>query len=181
MAKSPRRRANSLNAQRRCAGQAGSLISVMISSARERGGERGKEEIRGLDDPRSGAADHGDLGVARHRDPRHLRGRIGMGDAAADGAAIANLIMRDIGDGGLEQGMGGIEPRVVLDVAPAHHGAEPHAIAGDLDPPQLGEFAQVDQQRRRCATRNAIIGTRLWPPASTLASPPPAARSATAS
>jgi hypothetical protein len=31
------------------------------------------------------------------------------------------------------------------------------------------------------ATRKAIIGTRLWPPASALASPPPAASSATAS
>ena len=45
-----------------------------------------------------------------------------MRDAAADGAAIADLIVGDLADRGLEQGMGGVEPCVVLDVAPAHHG-----------------------------------------------------------
>ena len=45
--------------------------------------------------------------------------------------------------------MRGGEPRIVLDVAPAHHGAEPHAVGGDLDLAQLRELAQVDQQRRR--------------------------------
>ena len=44
-------------------------------------------------------------------------------------------------DGGLEQGVRGIEPCIVLDVAPARHGAEPHPGVGDLDPPQVGELA----------------------------------------
>ena len=72
-----------------------------------------------------------------------------MCDATADGAAIADLVVRDLTDRGLEQGMRGIEPRVVLDVEPAHHGAEPHAGVGDLDPPQLGELAEIDDERGR--------------------------------
>ena len=93
----------------------------------ERGGERRDEHVGGTDGALAGAPDNRDLGVAGHRDARHFRGRIGVRDAAADGAAIADLVVGDLADRGLEQGMRGVEPRVVLDVAPAHHGAEPHA------------------------------------------------------
>ena len=72
-----------------------------------------------------------------------------MRNAAADGAAIADLIMRDVFDGRDQQRMRLAQPRVVEDVAPAHHGAERDAVVRDLDLPQLGELAQIDQQRRR--------------------------------
>ena len=52
-----------------------------------------------------------------------------MREAAADRAAIADLIVRDMRDRGLEQRMRGREPRVVQDVAPAHHRAEHDAVA----------------------------------------------------
>ena len=71
-----------------------------------------------------------------------------MRDAAADGAAIADLVVRDMRDRGLEQRMRADEPRVVLDVAPAHHGAERDAVGGNPDLAQLRELAQIDQQRR---------------------------------
>ena len=77
-----------------------------------------------LNHMRAGFADDGNLGIAGHGDAGHFGGRIGMGNAAADRAAVADLIMRDVGDRGLEQRMRGREPLVVLDVAPAHHGAE---------------------------------------------------------
>ena len=77
--------------------------------------------------------------------------------------------------------MRGREPLVVLDVAPAHHGAEwTPSLVEILMRRRSGELAQVDQQRRR-ASRKASIGIRLCPPASALASPSPEARSCTAS
>jgi hypothetical protein len=42
--------------------------------------------------------------------------------------------------------MSGVEARFVLDIAPAHHGAEPHAARVDRDLPQIGKLAQIDQQ-----------------------------------
>ena len=107
------------------------------------------KEIRRVDHPRAGFADDGDLRLAGHDDARHLGGGIGVGDAAADGAAVADLIMRDVLDGRDQQRMRLAQPRVVEDVAPAHHGAEGDAVVRDLDLPQLGELAQIDQQRRR--------------------------------
>jgi hypothetical protein len=114
----------------------------------ERGGERALEEIGGLDHADAGLARDRDLGVAGHGDPRHFRRRIGMRDAAPDRAAVADLIVRDMGNRGLEQRMRAIEPPVVLDVAPAHHGAQRHAAVGNPDAAQVGELAQIDQQRR---------------------------------
>jgi hypothetical protein len=56
--------------------------------------------------------------------------------------------MRDMRDRGLEQWMCGLEPLVVLDVAPAHHGAERDARVRNPDSAQIGELAKVDEQRR---------------------------------
>ncbi len=64
-----------------------------------------------------------------------------MRDAAADRAAIADLIMRDVRDRGLEQRMRGLESGVVLDLAPAHHGAERDAALRNPDAAQIGKLA----------------------------------------
>ena len=105
------------------------------------------EEIGCLNHMRAGFSNDGNLGIAGHGDPGHFGGRIGMGNAAANRAAVADLIMRDVGDRGLEQRMRGLEPFVVLDVAPAHHGAERDARIRNPDSAQIGELAQVDKQR----------------------------------
>ena len=68
-----------------------------------------------------------------------------MGKAAADRAAVADLVMRDMRDRRLEQRMRGIEPFVVFDLAPAHHGTESDAFLGNPDPAQIGELAKVDE------------------------------------
>ena len=73
-----------------------------------------------------------------------------MRDAAAHGAAIADLVVRDMLDRGLQQRMGGRQARVVLDVAPAHHGAEPHTVGGN---PDLLQFGQLAQDRRAAPAR----------------------------
>ena len=72
-----------------------------------------------------------------------------MRHAAADGAAVADLVMRDMRDRRLQQRMRGRKPRVVQDVAPAHHGAEADAVGADPDLSQFFQLAQVDQQLRR--------------------------------
>ena len=90
-----------------------------------------------------------DLRVAGDRNARHFGGGIGMRDTAAGGAAVANLIMRDMLDGGDQERMRRAQALVVENLAPAHHGAECDAVGCDLDVPQLAELAQIDQERRR--------------------------------
>ena len=91
-----------------------------------------------------------DLRVAGHDDAGHLGRRIGMRDRC-------RRPCRGCGSGSaphastaaLQQRMRSRKPRVVLDVAPAHHGAEPHAVGGDPDLAQFVQLAQIDQQLRR--------------------------------
>ena len=63
-----------------------------------------------------------------------------MRQTAADRAAIADLIMRDMRDGFDQERMRRAQPRVVENIAPAHHGAERDALVGNLDLPQLFEL-----------------------------------------
>ena len=107
------------------------------------------EEFAGAYRSRSGRADEGDLGIAGHRDPGQFGGRVGMGKAAADGAAVADLVMRDVGDGLAQQRMRGRQPPIVLDVAPAHPGAKPNAALADGNVAEPGNPPQIDQQARR--------------------------------
>ena len=70
-----------------------------------------------------------------------------MGEAAADRAAVADLIMRDMRHRCLEQRVRGLEPFVILDLAPAHHGAECDTLLRNFDSAQVAELAQIDEQR----------------------------------
>ncbi len=72
-----------------------------------------------------------------------------MRQTAADGAAITDLIMCDVLDGLHQERMNDGKLRVFENIAPAHHSAERHGIAGDLDLAQFREFAQIDKQSRR--------------------------------
>ena len=114
----------------------------------ERRGQRALEEVGGLDGARAALADRGDDRVAGLADAGHLGRRIGMRDAAADRAAVADLVVRDMRHRGLEQRMRGVEPLVVENVAPARQRAEPDAVGADLDLAQVLELPQIDQQRR---------------------------------
>ncbi len=104
-----------------------------------------------------------------------------MRQAAADSAAFADRVMRHMGDGSGKQRMRSRESRIRLDVAPAHPCAEVNAGIVDLNRVETRDAAEIDQQCSGAARRNARMGTRLWPPASSFAVPLPAARSATAS
>ena len=89
------------------------------------------------------------VAVAGDRYPGHLGRRIGMGEAAADRAAIADLVMRDMCDRRPQQRMRVAQPPIVLDFAPAHLCAEPNPIFGDDDAVEARQFAQIDEQFRR--------------------------------
>src|SRR4029079_19628010 len=94
----------------------------------ERRGQRALEEIGRLDVARAALAHYGDFRIAGLRDAGHFGGRIGVGAGAADGAAVANLIVPDVGDRFLQERMRRGEPFVVEDVAPAHQRTEPDAV-----------------------------------------------------
>ena len=128
-AKSPRRRANSRKPKRRCRGHAGKRISVMISSGFSAvvNGPRKKSLASMTRSP--ALPTNGDLGLAGDGDARQFGGRIGMRQTAADRAAIADLIMRDMLDGLHQERMGDRKLRMFENVAPAHHGAERNGVA----------------------------------------------------
>ena len=115
----------------------------------EQRGERAGKEIRCARGSRTARAGDGDLGVAGHGDARQLGRGIGVREAAADGAAVADLVMRDVRHGFEEKRMRFAQSRVILDVAPAHARAELHAVLADRDATEAADFAQVDEDRRR--------------------------------
>ncbi len=121
----------------------------MISSGSSAVVSAPEEELLRRDHARAGLAGHRDLGVAGDRDAGHLGRRIGMGDAAADRAAVADLVMRDVLDGGDQQRMR-VRSRASSRMSRQRTmRAEPHAGVGDLDRAEAGQLAQVDQQRGR--------------------------------
>ena len=79
--------------------------------------------------------------------------RVGMGKAAADGAAVADLIVRDVGHCLAQQRVRSGQPPIVLDVAPANPGAKPNAALADGDVAEPGNPAQIDEQTRRLCGR----------------------------
>ena len=103
-----------------------------------------------------------------------------MRDAAADRAAVADLVVRDMRDRGLQQRMRRGQPLVVENVAPAHHRAEPHAVGADLDA-VAGPGASADRPAAtaaRCGTPSSASGSGRRPAASPRrrarrAAPPP--------
>ena len=72
-----------------------------------------------------------------------------MGKAAADGAAVADLIVRDVGHCLAQQRVRSGQPPIVLDVAPANPGAKPNAALADGDVAEPGNPAQIDGSYRR--------------------------------
>ncbi len=56
------------------------------------------EEVRGRNPPFAGLPAHDNGRIQRDHAGRQLRGRIGMGEAAANGATVADRGMRDMGN-----------------------------------------------------------------------------------
>jgi hypothetical protein len=77
-----------------------------------------------------------------------IPGSSAAGSAWADRAAVADLIMCDVADSRSQKWLRARQPRIVLDVAPAHLGAEPNAISVNGDLTEPGEPTQIDQKAR---------------------------------
>ena len=73
-----------------------------------------------------------------------------MGETAADGAAVADLVMGYVIDHELEQGMCGREPVILLDLAPAHARSDPQSPGREADLIHAAKSLDIDQQRRVC-------------------------------
>ena len=146
--------------KRRCAGHAGKRISVMISSGVSAvvSGPRKKSAAAMV--RVAGFADDGDLGVAGDGDARHFRGGIGMRQAAADGAAIADLIMRDMPDR--------LDQKRMRRRTAAHASriSRQRTMAPSVTPSSAILICRSSDSLRRStrsageATRNASIGTK---------------------
>ena len=109
-------------------------------------------------------------------------GRIGMRDAAAERAAGADGIVRDVThDGGEQPPERPVHHRPVKGGV-AHAGADGQPVAVDREPLAAPSTPLMSTRWPGRASRNAMIGTRLWPPASTRpSSPATSARVSTAS
>jgi hypothetical protein len=99
-----------------------------------------------------------------------------MGKTAPDRATVADLVMRDVRDGRVQQRMRRHQPLIVLDVAPADERAEPQAVIADGDIAEPGQPPEITS-RLGVARRKARTGIRLCPPAMTNASGFDASRS----
>src|SRR5262249_29232523 len=110
----------------------------------QRGLERAEEKLRGGDHAGSGTPERPDLRPARNGKARQLRGGVGVRQAAAHSAAIADLIMGNVAHRRDQKRMRAGKPAVFKDVAPAHHGAERDALSIDFRFPQLAKLAQID-------------------------------------
>ena len=104
-----------------------------------------------------------------------VRRRVGVGDGAADGAAVAHLDVADVGSGVPEHAV--VDGRRVQHLgvgrrARRRTGARRRSFA---DAAQLGAAGRCRPACPACASRSFSSGSRLWPPAMTLA-PSSAAR-----
>ena len=114
----------------------------------QRGGERPEEERRRRNQPAAGRTDKREFGIAGDRDAGHLGGRVGMRQAAANGAALADLVMRNMRDGSGKERMRGRETCVRLDVAPADPCAKVNAGIVHLNGVETRYAAEIDQHAR---------------------------------
>ena len=168
-AKSPARRLNSQKPKRVSAGRIGNarLGQKLVVGAR-RGHDAGEEIAR----PRRCAcrarsAQH-DFRVKRRRDHAPFRGRIGVGEAAAEGAAGADRMMRDVAHhGGEELAERSLDHRLDRTRRGARRRRSTSLPSCAADRGRAPSTPLMSTRWLGRASRNAMIGTRLWPPAST--------------
>lgn len=75
--------------------------------------------------------------------------RCGMRGAAADGAAVPDLVMRHVPDRRHEQRMRRAQPRLVLNVAPMDPGTERDPVVANQNPVETCDLPEIDQHGRR--------------------------------
>ncbi len=159
--------------------------SWTISSTVKHGRQRPGEEIPRLGTrrvPVGPLTRISDPPAAGDSDPGQFGRGIGMGEAAADRAAIADAgNARRERPPGTSSGWAAPEARIALDRAPTHHGAEPHAVGADDDAVEADASSEGSTGRRRRRQPEIQHRHQALPAGQGLASPAPAASSANAS
>ena len=145
MAKSPWRRLISWYDQPAFCGQAGRRISTSSSSGSIAVVRKLWKNWSGFEDALAAGAAHDQVGVERGGNGGQLGGRVGVGQAAADGAAIADLRMADQRQGLGEQRVALLHQGRALGRALANHRPDGQAAIGRLDLADLVEGVDVDQ------------------------------------
>jgi hypothetical protein len=116
---------------------------------RERGAQQPGEEVLGLDPARAAPAARVHARAQRQHHRGQLGRGVGVGHAAAHGAAVADLHVRDAGQGLVEQRRALGHQRALLGRALARGGADAHAAGrARLDERQPGHAVDVDQRGR---------------------------------
>ena len=147
MAKSPARRLNSLKPKRVCRQERQAHLGQQLV-VRQCGRHDAGEELLRRNDPRAAHAPRDHLGAERDRDGAPFGRRVGVGDAAAKGAARADRVMRDVAHDRRQQPA----QRAVDDRAPERRvpdaGADAELAVLDREPPQRLHAVDVDEMRR---------------------------------
>ena len=89
-----------------------------------------------------------DLGAEQEQDDKPVRGRVGMCDAAPDGAAVAHRAVGDPARRRREPTVAGIGHRTVLDLGVGHGGAVDDGVAVVAAATQIGARAHIDEEIR---------------------------------
>ena len=146
----------------------------------ERGGEETAEEVGRAAGARGPRASQMENRVEGEHARGQLGGGIGVGQAPADGSARPRLEVPDERRRLGQQRSGGGDTRVALEGALAHERAQPQTPCSARTAASAATRLRSTRTAGR-ARRMFIMGTRLWPPASGLASGPWRARSSSAS
>ena len=142
-------------------------------------GKRPDEKLLRWNRPIAASRGQPDRSAEHRQHGGELAGRIGVRQAPDDRASIADRRVRDEPQGLPEQWLHRGGPIVALDVGLPGQRADAHGVLVHADVGQLGHAVDVDSCRG-AASRIDSNGTRLWPPASTLASLPDSPSSRTA-
>ena len=142
MAKSPRRRAISIKQEPERGGAIGSSTSTSISSGASAVVSAPTKKSRGLDPALAAHRLGAQPAAEREHDRRHFRSRIGMRKIAADGAAIADLRMRDVRQRLGNERQVGCGRRIALEAAIARQRADAQTVRAVL--PDAGKLLRAD-------------------------------------
>ncbi len=144
-AKSPLRRANSANPKPAPAPHTGkrtavssSPVSMAVMNVPWKKSAAPTVRVAPLDASTNSASR-----ASRHR--RQLGGRVGVGERAADRAAVADLEVADPRDRQAQQGDGGGGGGVLLHGPLAGHGPDLEVAVGALGPLEGGDAVEVDE------------------------------------
>ena len=101
------------------------------------GGHVGDEEVVGRNPAFAGGTREHQLGLQRERNGRQLGERVAVGQAAADGAAVARGGQPDVPQRGGQQRALGLDQRAGLGVELAHERTDDEAVVGEPDVVEL--------------------------------------------